>query len=196
MKKETSIKLFEERKVRTVWDEEKEEWYFSVVDVINVLTESPNPRNYWKVLKHRLIIIVCGVFLFASCSVRNVTYNRDKILTKYNNYTVFLNSKQINIDTLYLDKNNVKTVKIKKLEKHIYIMQKNTKVEYFSPRDASLTQNQNFENVIINGELADTIRIKQIEIGAIKNIEILVKEEDRIFNHRKPGTGSLIITLK
>ena len=50
----TQIKLFEEQKVRTVWDCEREEWYFSVVDVVGILTESENPRNYWKVLKHRL----------------------------------------------------------------------------------------------------------------------------------------------
>ncbi len=49
-----SIKIFEERKVRTVWDEEKEEWYFSVVDVVAVLTDSVDPRTYWKVLKNRL----------------------------------------------------------------------------------------------------------------------------------------------
>lgn len=42
------------KKVRTAWDEGKEEWYFSVVDVIAVLTDSPNPNNYWKVLKKRL----------------------------------------------------------------------------------------------------------------------------------------------
>jgi hypothetical protein len=49
-----SIKIFENKKVRSVWDSEQEKWYISVVDVIAVLTESPNPRNYWKVLKHRL----------------------------------------------------------------------------------------------------------------------------------------------
>lgn len=51
---ENEIKVFEEKKVRSLWDEEKEKWYFSIVDVIAVLTESPNPRNYWKVLKYRL----------------------------------------------------------------------------------------------------------------------------------------------
>ena len=50
----TQIKIFEEKKVRTIWDAEKEEWYFSVVDVVAVLTESANPNNYWKVLKNRL----------------------------------------------------------------------------------------------------------------------------------------------
>ncbi len=49
-----SIKIFEERKVRTVWDDETEEWYFSIVDVVDVLTDSPNPRKYWSVLKNRL----------------------------------------------------------------------------------------------------------------------------------------------
>ena len=48
-----SIKIFDEKKVRTVWDEETEEWYFSIVDVVNVLTDSPNPRKYWSVLKNR-----------------------------------------------------------------------------------------------------------------------------------------------
>ena len=41
--------------VRTVWDDQEEKWYFSIVDVCAVLTDSPNPRNYWKVLKHRLV---------------------------------------------------------------------------------------------------------------------------------------------
>ena len=48
------IQLFEDKKIRTAWDEEKEEWYFSIVDVIAILTDSPNPNNYWKVLKKRL----------------------------------------------------------------------------------------------------------------------------------------------
>jgi hypothetical protein len=50
----SNIKLFEQRKVRTHWDEEKQKWFFSIVDVVGILTESPDPRNYWKVLKHRL----------------------------------------------------------------------------------------------------------------------------------------------
>ena len=55
MVKQNAIKVFEEKKVRTVWDSDKEEWYFSIVDVVAVLTDSPNPRNYWKVLKHSLV---------------------------------------------------------------------------------------------------------------------------------------------
>lgn len=54
MTQQNAIKIFEEKKVRTVWDSETEEWYFSIVDVIAVLTDSPNPRKYWSVLKNRL----------------------------------------------------------------------------------------------------------------------------------------------
>ena len=54
MAKSTDVKLFENYKVRSQWDAEKEKWYISIVDVIEVLTESPNPRKYWSVLKTRL----------------------------------------------------------------------------------------------------------------------------------------------
>ena len=48
------IKLYENKQIRSVWDEEKGKWYFSVVDVVGVLTESENPQVYWRVLKKRL----------------------------------------------------------------------------------------------------------------------------------------------
>ncbi len=48
------LQLFENQPIRTAWDNENEEWYFSIVDVVTVLTDSPNPNNYWKVLKKRL----------------------------------------------------------------------------------------------------------------------------------------------
>ncbi len=54
MTQKHAIQLFEEKKVRTVWDDKQEKWYFSVVDVVGVLTESDNPRKYWSVLKTRL----------------------------------------------------------------------------------------------------------------------------------------------
>ncbi|MBU2509669.1 MAG: BRO family protein [Patescibacteria group bacterium] len=53
-KKDNSIVLFHEKQVRRYWDDEKELWYFSIVDVIAILTESVNPRKYWSVLKTRL----------------------------------------------------------------------------------------------------------------------------------------------
>ena len=50
----SNIKVFEDKKIRTEWDAEKEDWWFSVVDVVAILTDSPNPRKYWSVLKTRL----------------------------------------------------------------------------------------------------------------------------------------------
>ena len=58
MEKQDSIKIFEDKKVRALWDAENELWFFSIVDVIAVLTDQNDyqgARNYWKVLKHRLL---------------------------------------------------------------------------------------------------------------------------------------------
>jgi hypothetical protein len=54
MKKQNEIKVFEDKQVRSVWDEEQEKWYISIVDVVAVLTDSSNSRKYWSVLKTRL----------------------------------------------------------------------------------------------------------------------------------------------
>lgn len=54
MTRKEAIKIFEEKKVRTLWDDETEEWYFSIVDVVSVLTESVDGRKYWNKLKQRL----------------------------------------------------------------------------------------------------------------------------------------------
>ena len=54
MSEQTAIKLFETKQIRTAWNEDREEWYFSVVDVVGVLTDSPDPKRYWSVLKTRL----------------------------------------------------------------------------------------------------------------------------------------------
>ncbi len=50
----SNIKLFENKKVRSHWDAEKETWYFSIIDVIEILTDSPRPRKYWNALKTKL----------------------------------------------------------------------------------------------------------------------------------------------
>jgi prophage antirepressor-like protein len=55
MTEKQQIQLFEEKKVRTVWDDKEEKWYFSVVDVCAILSESANPQTYWRVLKNRLL---------------------------------------------------------------------------------------------------------------------------------------------
>lgn len=49
MTKQQAIQLFEQKQVRTIWDDEQEKWYFSIVDVVAVLTDSPNPQVYWRV---------------------------------------------------------------------------------------------------------------------------------------------------
>ena len=54
MDKENSIKLFKDKRVRVVWNEEQEKWYFSIVDVVGVLTESVDVQSYWRKLKERL----------------------------------------------------------------------------------------------------------------------------------------------
>ncbi len=58
MTKETAIKLFEQKEVRSLWSDEDEKWYFSIIDIISILTDQPThqgARNYWKVLKSRLL---------------------------------------------------------------------------------------------------------------------------------------------
>ncbi len=55
MNKENKLKLFEEQSIRTHWDEEKEKWYFSIVDVVSILSESIDPQSYWRKLKQRLL---------------------------------------------------------------------------------------------------------------------------------------------
>ena len=55
MSKQTEIKIFDDKQVRTIWDSEQEKWFIAIVDVIALLTESPNPQVYWRVMKKRLL---------------------------------------------------------------------------------------------------------------------------------------------
>ncbi len=66
MTQDTAIKLFNDIQIRTLWDNDQEKWFFSIVDVVGVLTESPNPRKYWSVLKTRLKVE--GSQLATNCS--------------------------------------------------------------------------------------------------------------------------------
>lgn len=102
-----------------------------------------------------------------------------------------MNSKKISIDTIYLDKDNIKSIEVNKQEKIIQIIQKNKSVEYFSPQKSF--QQEKFQGVIINGETIQNLGINQIEVSAIKSINIL-REEGVIYN---PVKGNwLVITLK
>ena len=78
MEQNNKIRLFENRRIRTAWDEEKEEWYFSIVDVVAVLTDQPSydgARNYWKVLKSRLAKE--GSQLVTACNQLKMTSPKD-----------------------------------------------------------------------------------------------------------------------
>jgi len=66
-----NIKLFESKKVRTHWDAAEEKWYFSVIDVIEVLTESDNPRDYWYRMKKREKL--SGIELSTNCRQLKMT---------------------------------------------------------------------------------------------------------------------------
>lgn len=78
MEQNDKIQLFEDKRIRTAWDEEKEEWYFSIVDVVAVLTDQPSydgARNYWKVLKNRLAKE--GSQLVTECNQLKMTSPKD-----------------------------------------------------------------------------------------------------------------------
>ncbi len=76
MKKDNAIKLFEERKIRSLWNEEEEEWYFSVVDVIEALTDSANPTDYLKKLRKRDVLL--GDYLGTNCPQVEMTTETGK----------------------------------------------------------------------------------------------------------------------
>lgn len=133
------------------------------------------------------------ITLLGGCRTQSFSYTKDKIQRNFSNYEIFLNSKKIDIDTVYLDKDNIKSIKVDKQENTIKITQKNSNVEYFSPQNAFQGE---FESVIINGQLAEELKIQRIEVGAIKSLEILADEKARLFNHKIRGKGFLIITLK
>ena len=84
---ENKIKIFENKQVRTAWNADEEEWYFSVVDVVAVLTDSADPNNYWKVLKNRLkkegseLVTNCNRLKLRSPK-DGKTYNTDVLDTK------------------------------------------------------------------------------------------------------------------
>ena len=80
MIEETKIKLFQNQEVRYKWDDELEEYYFSVIDVVGILSESKNPNNYWKVLKKRLKDE--GVELVTICNQLKLPSHKDGKLYK------------------------------------------------------------------------------------------------------------------
>lgn len=76
MSQKEQIQLFEEKKVRTVWDDEKEEWFFSVVDVVEVLTDSANPTDYLKKMRKREPEL--GIYIVTNCPQVTMTTSTGK----------------------------------------------------------------------------------------------------------------------
>ena len=99
MTQKHQIQLFEERKVRTVWDDKEEKWYFSIVDVCAVLTESKDPQTYWRVLKNRLkkegneTVTNCnGLKMQAADGIYPAGYNIVNNIYKYTQCGIFYRS--------------------------------------------------------------------------------------------------------
>ena len=84
MTKKEAIKIFEEKKVRTVWNDETEEWFFSIVDVVSILTESVDGRKYWNKLKQRLKAE--GSELVTNCHQLKLPSTDGKILQNRRSY--------------------------------------------------------------------------------------------------------------
>jgi len=78
MKQDTAVQMFEDRKIRTYFDEKMEEWYFSVIDVVEVLTDSSNSRNYWFKMKQR-VRLEDGIELSTLCRQLKMTASDGKL---------------------------------------------------------------------------------------------------------------------
>lgn len=86
-KLETISNLFEGSEIRSIWDSEKEDYYFSVVDIISALTESNNPRNYWNTLKRRMTEEEKSE-LYAKCvQLKMKSQKMEKLFNRYIRYT-------------------------------------------------------------------------------------------------------------
>ena len=151
-----------------------------------------------KTLLPKISLLLLITAVLCGCRMQSFSKTKDSIKRNFSNYEVFLNSEKISLDTVYLDKDNIKSVKINKLEKNIHITQKNENVEYFSPIDFAkkyLTICPNTDRtVVINGELAENTTLKRIEIAAIKSISILRVKTPEIYSNCMDGT--MVITLK
>ena len=99
MTKREALQLFEEKKIRSVWDDKEEKWYFSIVDVCAVLTESKYPQTYWRVLKNRLkkeeneTVTNCnGLKMQAADGIYPAGYNIVNNIYKYTRCGIFYRS--------------------------------------------------------------------------------------------------------
>ena len=140
----------------------------------------------------KISFVLLIITFLSGCRAQSFLHTQDKIQRLFSNYETYLNGEKIGIDTIYLDKNNIKSTKINKMEKTIHFTQKKKDVKYFSPQDFD-PQNEKYEYIVINRQLADKLNIKKIEVGALKSITILRQQG---VSHSPNKRDVLIITLK
>jgi hypothetical protein len=136
--------------------------------------------------KAAIIFITLSLITSTSCSIRNITYNRDKILKKYNRYDIFLNSEKINPDTVYLDRRNIQSVRLDKKQLSINIFQKNRDVEYLSFPDICVDSTGIPCKIIIVDGIVATDKTK-VETTGVKDIIVLKPDTlSPVFYHPDP----------
>jgi len=161
-----------------------------------------------KKLLSKISFLLLIIIVLTGCRTQSFSYTKTNILKNFSNYEVFLNSEKIAIDTIYLDKRNIKSVRKNEIEKTIHITQRNKNVEYFSPKEfaksflppkegacsgANRSVVINGEIIMLNNELAENITLRKIEKSAIKEI-FFVPKYPNIFGGCENGT--IVITLK
>ena len=168
----------------------------------NAKTNSKHHNMKTTLLKIYFLLLI--VVVLGGCRTVSFSYTRDNILKNFSNYEVFLNNERISLETIYLDKDNIKSIKTNETEKTIHITQKNKNVGYFSAKDLlplkeGSCSGEDFtlvidgDTVILNSKLVENITLKTIEIGAIKKMSFLKKYPEIYGNCRN---GTLVITLK
>ena len=114
-----------------------------------------------KKLLLKISFLLLIIVLSNSCRTRSFSHTKAKISTNFANFEIFLNSEKISLDSIYLDKDNIKSIKINKQAKVVQIIQKDKNVEYFSLQNA--IQSGNFQEIIVNGERVENLKINKVQ---------------------------------
>lgn len=152
--------------------------------------------------KSSFFFLLIALFL-GGCAKPSFSDTKDKIQRTFGRYAVYLNDKKIALDTIYLDKNNIKNIKINKIENYVRITQKNKNAEYFSvidflpPKEGACSNDRrnvviNKDTIISNGKLVKNITLRKIENSTLISVDFVRREH--IYGNCLNGT--LVITLK
>jgi len=144
-----------------------------------------------KIFFVKISFLLLIITFLSGCRARSFSHTQDIIPTEFANFKTFLNNKKISLDTIYLDKDNIKSIEINEQKKTVHITQKKENVEYFSPQTAFPTEK--FQAIVIDGEVEENL--KRIEAGAIKSISIL-RDSRELYSPITPRGTFLLITLK